>query len=87
MTFSPDERTRFEIELFKAAAKAKKPVLAICHGAQLVNVALGGTLYQDMPLQIPKAHKTRTCKSGEKVFHPVNIFEGTRLFSIVGCRR
>ena len=48
MTPSPDARTQFEIKLFKAAAKEKKPVLAICHGAQVVNVALGGTLYQDI---------------------------------------
>lgn len=85
MTFSPDERTRFEIQLFTAAAAAKKPVLAICHGAQLINVALGGTLYQDLPLQVPKAHMHGPAKSGAKVFHPTDIIEGTRLFSIVGA--
>jgi len=89
LTISPDERTRFEIELFKAVLEAKKPVLAICYGAQLVNVALGGKLYQDIPLQIPKADKHGPAKAGEKVFHPVSIFEGTRLGSIMGmsdCR-
>ena len=37
-----DGRVKFEARLFKAAAKAKKPVLAVCYGTQLVNVALGG---------------------------------------------
>ena len=52
MTFSSDERTQFEIDLFKAVVKAKKPVLAICGGEQLVNIALGGKLYQDIALQL-----------------------------------
>ncbi len=81
---SPDTRTAFEIELFKAAVKAKKPVLAICHGAQLVNVALGGSLYQDIPLQIKKALKHGPAKSGEKVYHAVSVFEGTRTCDILG---
>jgi putative glutamine amidotransferase len=79
-----NSRVRFEIDLFKAAMKAKKPVLAICYGAQLVNVALGGTLYQDIPLQIPKAIRHGTAKAGEKVFHPVSIFEGTKLCTFLG---
>jgi len=85
MTFSPDERTRFEIQLFTAAVRAKKPVLAICHGAQLINVALGGTLYQDMLLQVPKAQMHGPAKAGAKVFHPTDIIEGTRLFNIMGA--
>jgi putative glutamine amidotransferase len=84
MNLSPDGRTRFEISLFKAVTKSKKPVLAICHGAQLVNVALGGTLYQDIPLQIPKALKHGTAKAGEKVYHSVNVFEGTQICQILG---
>jgi putative glutamine amidotransferase len=87
ITPSPDERTRFEIKLFKAVVKEKKPVLAICHGAQLINVALGGTLYQDISLQIPRAIKHGPSKSGDKVFHDVNIFEGTKICHIIGdCR-
>lgn len=84
MNISPDERTRFEIDLFKAVAKAQKPVLAVCHGAQLVNVALGGSLYQDIKLQIKKALKHGPDKAGEKVYHPVNVFEGTQICQILG---
>ncbi len=84
---SPDERTRFEINLFKAAARARKPVLAICYGAQLVNVALGGKLYQDIARQIPKAIKHGPARAGEKVFHSVNVFEGTKICTIIGACR
>jgi len=79
-----DSRIKFEARLFKAATKAKKPVLAVCYGTQLVNVALGGTLYQDIALQIPKTIKHCPTISGEKVFHAVSIFEGTRLCKILG---
>lgn len=89
LTVSPDARTKFELSLFKAVSKSKKPVLAICYGAQLINVALGGRLFQDIPRQIPKALKHGAAKPGEKIYHPVNIFEGTKLCSMVGledCR-
>ncbi len=87
ITNSPDERTRFEISLFKAAARARKPVLAICYGTQLVNTALGGRLYQDIAHQIPKALKHGPSRSGEKVFHRVNVFEGTKICTIIGACR
>lgn len=79
-----DSRVRFEMKLFRAALKAKKPVLAICYGAQLVNVALGGTLFQDIGKQVPKALKHTASKPGEKAFHAVDIFEGTTLCDILG---
>ena len=84
---SPDKRTRFELNLFSAVARTKKPVLAICHGAQLVNIALGGTLYQDISLQIRKALKHGPAKPGEKVYHTVSVFEGTRICQILGGRQ
>jgi len=87
MSLSPDVRTRFEIKLLKAVLKADKPVLAICLGAQLANVALGGSLYQDIMHQVPGAIKHGPAKKGEKVFHPVDIFEGTLLSRIMGAPR
>ncbi len=74
-----DRRVRFDMKLFRAAVQARKPVLAVCYGAQLVNVALGGTLYQDIGMQVPKAQKHGSSRPGEKVFHSVSIFEGTKL--------
>ena len=45
--------------LARAALRSGKPVLAICRGEQLMNVILGGSLYQDIPSQIPEAHEHR----------------------------
>jgi len=87
LTLSPEERTRFEINLFKAVIKAKKPVLAICYGAQLVNVALGGKLYQDIDQQIRRPIAHGPARRGEAVFHDVDILEGTLLSSIMGVSR
>jgi putative glutamine amidotransferase len=84
LNLSPDARSDFEIDLFKAVSRVKKPVLAICHGAQLVNVALGGSLYQHIPLQISKAMEHGPAKAGEKVYHSVTVFEGTQICEILG---
>ena len=44
-------RDKLEIAVFNKAYRDNKPILAICRGMQLVNVALGGTLYQDIPTE------------------------------------
>ena len=46
-------RDAMEMKLFRLAYELDKPILGICRGLQLVNVALGGTLYQDIPTQAP----------------------------------
>ena len=49
------DRDEFEIELARAAAADRIPTLAICRGMQVLNVALGGTLIQDIPTEIGSA--------------------------------
>ncbi|MGE5220588.1 MAG: gamma-glutamyl-gamma-aminobutyrate hydrolase family protein [Chloroflexota bacterium] len=78
------ERTAFELEITGAAVKRDLPVLGICGGAQVINVVLGGSLYQDISKQIPTA-RAHEGPNGEKAQdHPIHIAPGSRLFAIFG---
>lgn len=72
-------RDRYEIELFEAFVGKGKPVLGICRGCQLINVAFGGTLYQDIGTQIPEALNHRDVTKYELNFHPLEFVAGTGL--------
>ncbi|MGE5169481.1 MAG: gamma-glutamyl-gamma-aminobutyrate hydrolase family protein [Rudaea sp.] len=72
-------RDRYEIELFEAFVGKGKPVLGICRGCQLINVAFGGTLYQDIATQIPNALDHRDITKYEQKFHTVKFLPGTGL--------
>ena len=50
-----EERDSFELELLRTAIEKNKPVLCICRGMQLLNVAMGGSLWQDIPSQLPNS--------------------------------
>ena len=80
------ERDETELTLVRWAVEEAKPLLAICRGIQVLNVALEGSLYQDIQTQIPGAARhdwspgyPRTLRS-----HGVVCTEGSRLASIVG---
>jgi putative glutamine amidotransferase len=79
-----DRRTQFELAVTRQALSADKPVLGICGGQQLLNVALGGTLIQHIPDEVPGAlaHKQA---NGNTPGHLVRFTEGTRLREIAGC--
>ena len=72
-------RDRYEIELLQRFMQAGKPVLGICRGCQLINVALGGSLYQDIPTQRPDALKHVDAEHYERQLHAVDLVEGTPL--------
>ena len=72
-------RDRYEIELFNAFKAAGKPILGICRGCQLINVAFGGTLFQDIPSQVPDAIAHRDTSMYERQLHQVNLVQGTKL--------
>jgi putative glutamine amidotransferase len=77
-------RDEGEMLLLQAALERDMPVLAICRGVQLLNVARGGALVQHLPEEIGNdVHKQ---VPGEFAVHPVEIKEGSRLASIVGER-
>ncbi len=50
-----EDRDRVEFLLARTAVSKQKPMLAICRGIQVLNVALGGTLYEDLPSSVPNA--------------------------------
>lgn len=78
------EQDESDLKLIKQALKMKLPVLAICRGLQVLNVALGGTLYQDIPSEVEGAFQhTQNSARYEKV-HPITTVEETKLFSIIG---
>jgi putative glutamine amidotransferase len=71
-------RDVYEIELLHEFVEAGKPVLGICRGAQLINVAFGGTLYQDIRTQLPKSQPHVT-SAYEKNVHQMRIEPGSGL--------
>ncbi|MEW6026674.1 MAG: gamma-glutamyl-gamma-aminobutyrate hydrolase family protein [Planctomycetota bacterium] len=74
----PELKQRFDLTLARAAIKRKIPVLGTCYGAQLINVALGGALFQDIATQI------RSAIGHRKSSHKVYLCEGTLLHRIIG---
>lgn len=79
-------RDELELELFKAALQMKKPILGICRGLQLINVALGGTLVQDIPTE-RRSDVVHGSKDEQwiEIVHNVTVAEKTRLSSIIGA--
>ena len=78
------ERDEFELGLMRAALERDVPMLAICRGSQVLNVALGGDLEQHVPDRVG----TELHREVPGVFseHGVEIVGGTRLGSILGSR-
>lgn len=83
------DRDRTEITLARWAAEEGKPVLGVCRGVQILNVAGGGTLYQDI-----EAHRPGSIKhdyfptvgfARDHLAHDVTVHEGSRLASIFGA--
>ncbi|HHT9158492.1 MAG TPA: gamma-glutamyl-gamma-aminobutyrate hydrolase family protein [Candidatus Brocadiaceae bacterium] len=75
-----------DFTLLETAIKMKKPILAICYGTQLVNVALGGSLIQDIPSEVetPIIHKD---SNNKQYTHSVTVNKDTLLYKIVGTDR
>lgn len=76
------DRDAWELALFRAAERRRIPVLAICRGLQLVNVARGGTLQQ----HLPESLGTERYRRGGGVFaeNHVEVTEGTALAEVLG---
>jgi putative glutamine amidotransferase len=72
-------RDEYEIALLRAFTSIKKPVLGVCRGAQLINVAHGGTLYQDLGTQLPHALNHRNWAIYEQNCHATSFVAGSGL--------
>ncbi len=78
-------RDKFEIELVNVARKLNKPVLGICRGIQVLNVAYGGTLYQDIPTMIEGALTHHRFSEGKETFHTINLTIPSALSEVFKC--
>jgi putative glutamine amidotransferase len=72
-------RDEYEIALMRAFTSIKKPVIGLCRGAQVINVALGGTLYQDLATQVPNALNHRNWAIYEQNCHATSFVAGSGL--------
>lgn len=71
------ERDRFEIALVRAAIERDMPVLGICRGMQLINVAYGGTLLQHLPERFGHHEHLRVAGTFDGADHDVDLLEGS----------
>jgi putative glutamine amidotransferase len=76
-------RDAVELQLVKWAVQDRKPVLGLCRGLQVINVALGGTLYQDLESEYPNAIKHDYFPtygySRDHLAHEVSVEAGSRM--------
>ena len=78
-----ERRANFELELVHQARQRDLPLLGICGGMQTVNVACGGSLFQDIPAQVPQALEHRQKTKAIHVSHPVSVAPKSLLRKIV----
>ena len=76
-------RDNYEIEIVRSAHRLRKPIFGICRGLQLLNVAFGGTLYQDIHLSIPTALQHLSKAKPDEATHTVAIVPNTDLHQIM----
>jgi putative glutamine amidotransferase len=79
-----DRRTRFEAAVTKGALERDLPILGICGGQQLLNVLLGGTLYQHIPDEVKDALAHEQPGPRDQAGHNVTVKPGTLLHRITG---
>lgn len=76
-------RDEFELDLARRALDAGVPVLAICRGSQVLNVAAGGTLMQDIPTALPAGLPHAVDQPKNALVHDVAVTPGSRLHQVL----
>jgi putative glutamine amidotransferase len=82
--FINSKRTKLEIALICEAWNRNLPLLGICGGEQAMNVALGGTLIQDIPAELGPGHNHEQTGPNTETSHSVMIDPGSMLYKILG---
>ncbi len=77
-------RDQYELELLRAFVAAGKPVFGICRGLQLINVAFGGTLYQDLLTQAADARVHQNRELYDRLFHGLDIVPDSKMAKLLG---
>ena len=77
-------RDTLDVRYARAALGRKIPILAICRGEQMLNVVLGGSLYQDLPSQKPGPVAHRQSEDGKVPTHRIMVEKGSMLARIMG---
>ena len=85
-TYQPSEpgRDAYEVALIRAAAASDLPIFAICRGMQVLNVALGGTLVQDIPSMVNGAVHHAVPEPRYAIAHEVWVASGSQLDRLMG---
>lgn len=78
-------RDEFEIDLARRAISSDVPALAICRGAQVLNVAAGGSLVQDIPSAVPGALRHTVRHPKDALAHAIAVTPGSRLGQLLGA--
>ena len=79
------ERDRAEYAVLDLAVKRDVPILGICRGVQVMNVYFGGTLYQDIPAQLPHCPGHSMEKPDHRTCHDCRVTPGSPLAKWTGC--
>lgn len=75
-------RDAYDQALVAAFEAVGKPIFGVCRGLQLLNVAYGGTLYQDIGTQVPESFAHRDPATYDQNFHSVDIVQGSQLSAL-----
>lgn len=76
------KRDQMEFRLLETALERKVPILGICRGQQIINIAFGGTLYQDIPSQVPNSYGHVSLSTMRDGYHEIDIMKDGYLYEI-----